>query len=150
MSGDIAGRPITWQEAREHALQVAKDAETARNECLEREARESDCSDSCIYGLDDRIESLQSQLQAKTEECERLKETLAQRSTRNWVDMTPDSHLPERLLSCYIDESYWSDNTGGVPATNPVVVAMNEHREQRNAILRAALAVLDAARKDDQ
>ena len=95
--------------------------------------------------LTEKVESLQSQLQAKTRE---LKETLAQRSTRNWVDMTPDSHLPERLLSCYIDESYWSDNTGGVPATNPAVVAMNEHREQRNAILRAALAVLDAARKD--
>ena len=98
--------------------------------------------------LASQLAALQSQLQAKTEECERLKETLAQRSMRNWVDMTPDGHLPERLLACYIDESYWSDNTGGVPATNPAVVAMNEHREQRNAILRAALAVLDAARKD--
>lgn len=61
---------------------------------------------------------------------------------RKWIDATPDASLPTRLLMAYVDDAYWSDNTAGVAPTNPVIVAMNEHREQRNVILRRAIEVL--------
>lgn len=67
---------------------------------------------------------------------------------RQWVDITPDAGLPSRLLSAYVDDTYWSDNTAENEPVNPVFVAMNEHREQRNVILRDALAKLRTAREE--
>jgi hypothetical protein len=63
--------------------------------------------------------------------------------------MTPDDGLIARILESYIDDTYWSDNTADAPPSNPVVVLMNEHREQRNVILRRAQADL-AARYEEE
>jgi hypothetical protein len=60
------------------------------------------------------------------------------------VDATPDAGYPVRILSAYLDDSYYSDNTAGLPPENPLIVKMNEWRVQRNALLRAALDKLAA------
>lgn len=56
-----------------------------------------------------------------------------------WVDMTPDEGLIGRILRSYLDYSYWTDNSADNPPTNPVVIAINEAREQRNALIEAAI-----------
>lgn len=63
-------------------------------------------------------------------------------SDRLWVDMTPDEELPRRILEAYIDESETTDNTLGLPPENPLCVAMNKARDERNVILRAAVSNL--------
>ena len=61
-----------------------------------------------------------------------------------WVDATPDDGLVGRILRSYFDYTYWTDNTTDNPPTNPVVIAINEAREKRNAIIEAALKRLEA------
>lgn len=67
--------------------------------------------------------------------------------SRVLIDATPDDGLVARILSAYIDESYTTDNTLGLPPDNPLCVVMNEAQEKRNTILRKALAV-EADRAD--
>jgi len=73
-------------------------------------------------------------------EVERLRKGI---TDHHFVDATPDAGFVRRILESYIDESYWSDNTAGVPARTPVVVMMNDWRKQRNRLLRDALARLE-------
>jgi len=68
-----------------------------------------------------------------------------QKQEMRFIDVTPDAGYVARILAAYIDESYWSDNTLGMPPENPLCVKMNEWREQRNKLLREALSSLAAA-----
>ena len=71
-------------------------------------------------------------------------ERVRHRASIRHVDMTPDAALPRRILEAYLDDTYWTDNTGGVEPSNPLCVEMNKWREERNAIIRAALADLES------
>lgn len=75
---------------------------------------------------------------------ERLRAAVENHGTFRWMDMTPNDDLPRRILSAYLDYSEWTDNTAGLEPTNPLILAMNQHREQRNALIEAALAALEA------
>lgn len=61
---------------------------------------------------------------------------------RVWVNMTPDENMVIRILSSYIDDCEWTDNTAGNPTTNELLIALNEAREKRNMLLRAAIRKL--------
>jgi hypothetical protein len=76
-------------------------------------------------------------------EIERLRAAVENHGTFRWMDMTPNDDLPRRILSAYLDYSEWTDNTAGLEPTNPLILAMNQHREQRNALIEAALAALE-------
>jgi hypothetical protein len=69
-------------------------------------------------------------------------EAEAQRHEIRFIDATPDEGYIRRILEAYIDDSYYSDNTAGLPPENEVCKMMNKWREERNALLRAALARL--------
>jgi len=59
------------------------------------------------------------------------------------VDMTPDDGMVARILTAYIDESTWTDNSFGLPPDNPLCVTMMGWQQERNTLLRAALAKLE-------
>lgn len=63
-----------------------------------------------------------------------------------FVDATPDSGYPVRVLSAYIDESTYTDILSGLESTNPLVILMNEAQAERNKLLRTAIAVLRDSR----
>lgn len=67
-----------------------------------------------------------------------------------FIDATPNDGYVTRILSAYIDDSYYSDNTIGLPPENPLVKQMNEWREQRNALLRAAISKLNTSQVADK
>lgn len=67
-----------------------------------------------------------------------------------FVDATPNDGYVTRILSAYIDDSYYSDNTIGLPPENPLVKQMNEWRKQRNALLRDAISKLNASQVADK
>lgn len=77
-------------------------------------------------------------------EIERLRAVVENHGTFRRMDMTPNDDLPRRILSAYLDYSEWTDNTDGLEPTNPLILAMNQHRAQRNALIEAALAALEA------
>lgn len=56
-----------------------------------------------------------------------------------FMDVFPDDELPVRILEAYIDDSYFSDNTGGFEPENWVCVEMNKAQNERNVILRRAI-----------
>ena len=62
------------------------------------------------------------------------------------VDMTPDEGMVGRILTAYIDESTWTDNSLGLPPDNPLCVMMMEWQQKRNALLRVALALVGGTR----
>ena len=59
------------------------------------------------------------------------------------IDATPDAGYVRRILTTYIDDSYFSDNTAGLPPENELCIMMNKNREERNALLQTALSKLD-------
>jgi len=63
-----------------------------------------------------------------------------------FIDATPDAGYVTRILSAYIDDSYYSDNTIGMPPENPLVKQMNDWREKRNAFIREAISTLNDRR----
>lgn len=67
---------------------------------------------------------------------------------RLFVDLTPNEELPVRILDAYIDESFTSDNTMGLPPENPLIIEMEKSRKERNRILREATDVI--LRKDSR
>lgn len=78
---------------------------------------------------------------AKERTCKTCGEA-TQKQTLLFIDATPDAGYVTRILSAYIDDSYYSDNTIGLPPENALVAQMNEWRENRNALIRDALARL--------
>ena len=66
-----------------------------------------------------------------------------QKQSMVFIDATPDAGYVTRILSAYIDDSYYSDNTIGLPTENPLVKQMNEWREKRNDLIREAISKLN-------
>jgi hypothetical protein len=62
-----------------------------------------------------------------------------QKHEMHFINATPDSGYIKRILESYIDETYWSDNTLGMPPENPLCIEMNKAREQRNVLLKEAI-----------
>ena len=81
-------------------------------------------------------------IEHKPPESAEPQEAKAQRHEIRFIDATPDEGYIRRILEAYIDDSYYSDNTAGLPPENEVCKMMNKWREERNALLRAALARL--------
>lgn len=107
----------------------------------------SDYDENSLKQAEAEVEGLKTRIAWLEAEISRLHERYGE---RRWLDLTPDEGLPERILSAYIDDDYWSDNTTGEEPTDPVVVAMNEHRKERNAILRRALAMCKGLRAETE
>ena len=62
------------------------------------------------------------------------------------VDATPNEGYPLRILRAYrhdCDCNWATDNTAGLPPTNPLLVAMNEDNARRAAVLDRAIARLE-------
>jgi len=77
-------------------------------------------------------------------------EAEAQRHEIRFIDATPHEGYIRRILEAYIDDSYYSDNTAGLPPENEVCKMMNKWREERNTLLRAALARLASKPSQDE
>lgn len=96
----------------------------------------------------DRFEDEMADLLAKLDAARAERDTLRveveqyRRYVREhrYVDATPDDGLVARILESYIDESYVTDNTLGLPPDNPLCVQMNADQAKRNEIIRKALA----------
>lgn len=130
-----------WDDAYARIADLEAQLATAKERIgeLEKQKREDGNWHEGYDNLLAQNHVLESELAALRDEVERLR---LGTTDRKWMDVTPDDDLPTRILSAYIDEDYWSDNTVGASPENPVVIAMNEHREQRNVILRLALETL--------
>lgn len=61
----------------------------------------------------------------------------------NHIDARPDGDYALRILKHYRRrcDDRWAENTDGT-CTNPLLVAMNEHQEQRAEKLDKAIAIL--------
>ena len=65
------------------------------------------------------------------------------------VDATPDEDYPLRILRGHLQEaegSRWTDNTVAREPTDPLVIRLNHDCQLRAAVLRRAIATLEAAR----
>jgi len=60
------------------------------------------------------------------------------------IDGTPNEDYPLRILRVYRQECdcKWAENTDGSEPTNPLLIMMNEHCDQRAEILDRAIEKL--------
>jgi len=61
-----------------------------------------------------------------------------------YVDATPDENYPLRILQAYrrIGNSKWSSSSMEIDEDHPLIRAMNEAQEKRNALLDKAIEIL--------
>jgi hypothetical protein len=121
-----------------YASRLAQEARADERAIVEREVAAKLADPVAVYA--NALRGTIDVSEVRADERRRIEET--EKHGMRFIDATPDSGYVLRILQAYIDDSYYSDNTVGLPPENRMVKIMNETREKRNGLLRSAIAIL--------